>query len=94
MAARLRTMVVVCTFAFSALIRLAPANENWPQWRGPTGNGVSDSKNLPTTWNAQSGENIVWKVDLPAWSGSTPVIWGVHVPYIARNGRRHATASR
>jgi outer membrane protein assembly factor BamB len=55
------------------------ANENWPQWRGPNGNGTSDSKNLPTTWDAESGKNIVWKTELPAWSGSSPVIWGDYV---------------
>src|SRR5262245_51428407 len=55
------------------------ANENWPQWRGPTGNGVSDSKNLPTAWSLETGENIVWKTELPAWSGSTPIIWGDYI---------------
>jgi outer membrane protein assembly factor BamB len=59
--------------------RLAAANDNWPQWRGPNGNGISDSKNLPTTWSAQTGENIVWKSELPSWSGSTPVIWGDYI---------------
>jgi outer membrane protein assembly factor BamB len=57
----------------------AVANDNWPQWRGPSGNGTSDSKNLPVSWNAETGENIVWMADMPAWSGSTPVIWGDHI---------------
>ena len=48
--------------------------ENWPQWRGPYQSGVSDAKNLPTTWSGS--ENIVWKTPLPAWSGGTPIIWG------------------
>ena len=48
--------------------------ENWPQWRGPYQSGVSDAKNLPTTWSGT--ENIVWKTSLPAWSGGTPIIWG------------------
>ena len=48
--------------------------ENWPQWRGPYQSGVSDAKNLPTTWSGT--ENIVWKTPLPAWSGGTPIIWG------------------
>ena len=50
------------------------AGENWPQWRGPNGNGTSDSTGLPTTWSSE--ENVVWKVTLPSWSGSTPVVWG------------------
>ena len=53
-----------------------PGGENWPQWRGPQGNGISDSTKLPTTWSLEKNENIVWKTELPSWSGSTPIIWG------------------
>lgn len=48
--------------------------ENWPQWRGPLLNGVSNEKNLPVRWGPE--ENVTWKLELPAWSGSTPIIWG------------------
>jgi outer membrane protein assembly factor BamB len=48
--------------------------ENWPQWRGPSLNGVSTEKNLPARWTSE--ENIAWKLAMPAWSGSTPIIWG------------------
>jgi outer membrane protein assembly factor BamB len=48
--------------------------ENWPQWRGPHLNGISSEKNLPVRWTTE--ENITWKLALPAWSGSTPIIWG------------------
>jgi len=47
--------------------------DNWPQWRGPTLNGVSNEKNLPSKWTAE--ENVAWKLAMPAWSGSTPIIW-------------------
>ena len=48
---------------------------NWPNWRGPNGDGtVSDAKNLPETWSTE--KNIKWKRQMPAWSGSTPVVWG------------------
>ena len=47
--------------------------ENWPQWRGPTLDGISGEKNLPTEWNTE--KNIQWKLPMPAWSGSTPIIW-------------------
>jgi outer membrane protein assembly factor BamB len=53
------------------------ANDNWPQWRGPEGNGTSDSKNLPAMWS--TNKNILWKVELPSWSGSTPIAWGDRV---------------
>jgi len=47
--------------------------ENWPQWRGPSLNGVSAEKNLPAKWTTT--ENVIWKAAMPGWSGSTPVIW-------------------
>jgi outer membrane protein assembly factor BamB len=48
--------------------------DNWPQWRGPFLNGISSESNLPSRWSAQ--ENVTWKIGLPSWSGSTPIIWG------------------
>ena len=47
--------------------------ENWPQWRGPNLNGVSNEKNLPVSWTTE--ENIAWKLSMPGLSGSTPIIW-------------------
>src|ERR1041384_8001543 len=47
--------------------------ENWPQWRGPSLNGVSNEKNLPVKWTAE--ENVAWKLAMPGFSGSTPIIW-------------------
>lgn len=51
--------------------------EDWPQWRGPRGDGTSKEKELPTKWS--STENIAWKVGLPEAGNSTPVIWGEQV---------------
>ena len=48
--------------------------ENWPAWRGPTGNGVSAEKELPLKWDAL--ENVKWRVPLSERGNSTPVIWG------------------
>ena len=47
--------------------------ENWPQWRGPYLNGISHETNLPLRWGTE--KNIQWKLPMPAWSGSTPIIW-------------------
>jgi outer membrane protein assembly factor BamB len=61
-------------FSTIFLICALQAQENWPQWRGPALNGISSSKDLPTTWS--NTENIVWKTPLPSWSAGTPAIWG------------------
>lgn len=47
---------------------------DWPNWRGPTLDGVSKETNLPTKWS--DTENVAWKIPLPAYSGSTPIIFG------------------
>ena len=48
------------------------AAEAWNQWRGPTGQGVSEAKGVPTTWNET--ENIEWKTELPGRGWSSPLI--------------------
>jgi len=66
-----RSVSVTCVFTLLASVSLLA---NWPAWRGPTADGISTETNLPTTWSAT--ENIAWKLPLPAYSGSTPIIWG------------------
>lgn len=51
-----------------------PAFANWPDWRGPTGDGRSDATHLPLTWSET--ENIVWKTPIHDSGYSTPVVWG------------------
>ena len=47
---------------------------NWPQWRGPTGDGVSAETGLPLKWSNDS--NILWKFPLDASASSSPIVWG------------------
>lgn len=61
-------VVLLVLFCFSTAYA-----DNWPQWRGPSLNGVSTEKNLPAKWTPE--ENIAWKLAMPEWSGSTPIIW-------------------
>jgi outer membrane protein assembly factor BamB len=65
--------------AVSLLLALAaPAwSENWPQWRGPTNDGISRETNPPTEWS--DTKNVVWKLPLPGMGGSTPALWGERI---------------
>lgn len=47
---------------------------DWSQFRGPSGNGISDSTGLPTEWSAE--KNILWKTKLPGHGSSSPVLLG------------------
>jgi outer membrane protein assembly factor BamB len=50
------------------------AAENWAQWRGPGGQGVSADTQAPTEWAPD--KNIVWKAELPGTGMSSPIVWG------------------
>jgi outer membrane protein assembly factor BamB len=52
----------------------APADQFWPQWRGPQAIGISRTADPPTEWSET--RNIQWKVEIPGRGSSTPVVWG------------------
>ena len=45
---------------------------DWPQFRGPTGEGVSDAKDVPLRWDAT--QNVKWSVEIPGSGWSSPVV--------------------
>jgi outer membrane protein assembly factor BamB len=48
--------------------------ENWPQFRGSTGDGVAAQAKLPVEW--ASGKNVAWKTRIPGFGWSQPIVWG------------------
>lgn len=71
----LRCLCALILVMLSCLSSLSAAE--WPQWRGPDGQGHSSAKNLPITWNDK--ENIVWRAELPGRGWSSPVIDGSQI---------------
>ncbi len=59
---------------FAALILAATLHADWPQFRGPTGDGHSASKMLPTEWS--DTKNVKWKTPIHGKGWSSPVILG------------------
>lgn len=49
---------------------------NWPSFRGPGAAGVLEGLDLPERWDAQTGQGIRFKVEIPGLAHSSPVIWG------------------
>ena len=62
--------LVVLFFFVAGLVRA----ENWPGWRGQSGDGISTEKGIPTKWS--STENIAWRIAIPGEGHSSPIIWG------------------
>jgi outer membrane protein assembly factor BamB len=50
---------------------------DWPQFRGPTGQGSSDEQGLPMSWS--EARNVRWKVPIPGRGWSSPVIQGERI---------------
>ena len=63
-------------FAFAATITIAAAvrADDWPQFRGPRGDGICQAKGLPTKWT--DGENIAWQTEIPGRGWSSPIVLG------------------
>src|SRR4051812_45729784 len=67
----------LCTISMvvSALARpSAAADAGWPQFRGPTGQGISDATGLPSEWSPN--KNVAWKIEVPGRGWSSPSIAG------------------
>src|SRR2546423_442250 len=76
---------LLLSFAMMAAGPLALADaEDWPQWRGPRGDGTCAEIRLPTHWGASAPggastgvrENIAWSVAIPGKGHSSPIVVG------------------
>ncbi|MSO21693.1 MAG: serine/threonine protein kinase [Acidobacteria bacterium] len=75
-----------------ASLGLLSAAESWPQFRGPTGQGISSATHLPVTWNTKT--NVVWKAPLPGKGWSSPVLSGKHLYLTAAvDGRERSSVT-
>ena len=73
----LRNCLLCCFVPFTILtVGLTVGTEimaaEWPEWRGPGGQGLATAENLPTSWS--ESENVVWKTPVPGRGWSSPVI--------------------
>lgn len=58
--------------AARAVSNAPSAGENWPNWRGPDGNGVAQG-NPPVEFGP--ARNLKWKTSIPSRGMATPIIW-------------------
>ena len=67
---------------FTAILTLACASahaQHWPQFRGPSGQGYADAKNLPLQWGGPDNRNVLWKSPLKGEGHASPIVWGDRV---------------
>jgi outer membrane protein assembly factor BamB len=81
-------VVALCLLVQNPLIGQSSGSDSmgsvsdWPQFRGPGGNGISNARNLPVNWSGSS--NIVWRSEIPGRGWSSPVL---------RRGRLYVTTA-
>src|ERR1700674_295466 len=59
------------------LIGVAARAEDWPQFRGPTGQGHSTERGVPIEWS--ESRNVIWRTPVPGRGWSSPVVAGGRV---------------
>ncbi len=69
-----RSVVLLLMLLFLFVPQWSAQEEDWPQFRGPGGQGHASSRGLPMEWSET--KNIVWKVSLAGQGWSSPVIQG------------------
>jgi outer membrane protein assembly factor BamB len=67
--------MIWATLAFLAFTTSTWAEApDWPAWRGPTGDGISNETGTATEWDRE--KNVRWRVPLPDRGNSTPIVHG------------------
>jgi outer membrane protein assembly factor BamB len=71
-----RNYALLHVLSFLMLVHSA-AGADWPQFRGPGGQGVSSDTNVPLQWS--DTKNLKWKTALPGPGASSPIVSGNYV---------------
>lgn len=84
MRSKIRPVLLAAFFGAASVCSLPLEAGDWPQWRGPHFNGVSDAKNVPVEWSKD--QNVAWRLQLPGRAGATPAIWGDRIFLTSTSG--------
>jgi outer membrane protein assembly factor BamB len=49
---------------------------DWPQFRGPTGQGLTEERELPLEWGGKENRNVRWKAPLQGQGHASPIVSG------------------
>jgi len=81
---RKRTILIFCSGLILLGLTIQTSwSSDWPSWRGPYQNGVSDETGLISNWSLE-GKNLIWKADFIG--RSTPIVMNGRVYVVGRTG--------
>ena len=75
-----------------ALLGVTAEAQDWPEFRGPTGQGISTERGLPLEWS--ESRNVIWKTPVPGLGWSSPVVVGGRVWLTTAIAQRGAASLR
>jgi outer membrane protein assembly factor BamB len=67
-----KPLAILILLTFAAPLLFA---DEWNQFRGSRASGLDTSGPTPTTWNTETGKNVLWKASIPGLAHSAPIIW-------------------
>src|SRR5262249_7464163 len=80
-------------FSLCCMLTGDARGDNWPGWRGPTGEGTSAEKGLPVHWSTTGAPatagRVRWKVPLQGAGVSAPIVWGDRLFLTSSDGRNN-----
>tara|TARA_Y100000758_G_scaffold263189_2_gene202005 strand:+ start:1191 stop:2495 length:1305 start_codon:yes stop_codon:yes gene_type:complete len=82
---RIRAIVFGLLFLATSTV----SADNWPNWRGPTLNGVAPKGTYPVKWSAT--KNVAWKIKLSGKGTSTPIIWNGQIILTSQEAGKNIT---
>ncbi len=75
-ATRTRHLVVLIVFCTVLPRNTAAFGEDWPQFRGPSGLGYTQQRDLPIRWGGPDSENVAWRSELVGEGHASPIVFG------------------
>jgi outer membrane protein assembly factor BamB len=72
-----KNLILLAVIAAAALASVSSAEDGWPQFRGPGGQGLSEARDVPLKWSAT--EHVAWKHEIPGSGWSSPAVAGGRV---------------
>ena len=90
-----KVITAIVSIVFLFIQSSACFGENWPRFRGPTGLGYTEERNLPVTWGGAEKKNVFWEAPLKGQGHASPIVWGdlvfvcgVHWPETVRERKK------
>jgi outer membrane protein assembly factor BamB len=76
---------LLCVLTLTGLISLSAVAADWPQWRGPHRDGISEETGLLKEW-PKAGPKLLWQVKDIGSGYSTPAVAGDRIFLISNKG--------